>query len=152
MHAAYYSTREGFGVFFEAKVAREFAAFCEGFDASRDGMWFVVAAGRAEGSVIIDGSHAQRDGAHLRWFITSDAIRGHGFGERLLAEALAFADSCAYTRTYLWTFEGLLAARHLYEKHGFKLQTTAEGSQWGRTVNEQLFVRGEAGGAALDES
>jgi GNAT superfamily N-acetyltransferase len=151
MHATYYSTHAGFGVFFEAKVARELAAFCERFDAHRDGMWFVIAAGRVEGSIVIDGSHAQRDGAHLRWFITSDALRGQGFGERLLTEALAFADARAYQRTYLWTFEGLLAARHLYEKHGFRLQTSSEGNQWGRPVNEQLFVRGEPGGSALDE-
>lgn len=143
LHAVYYRAAVGFGLPFEAKVARELSAFCERFDAERDGMWLVVNEGRVEGSVILDGSHAQTEGAHLRWFITSAAIRGRGFGQRLLSEALAFADNHAYKRTYLWTFEGLLAARHLYEKHGFRLAKSAVGSQWGMPVNEQLFVRRE---------
>ena len=36
------------------------------------------------------------------------------------------------------------AARHLYEKHGFKLVRTQRGSQWGKEVNEQRFVLGSA--------
>jgi hypothetical protein len=41
---------------------------------------------------------------------------------------------------YLWTFQGLDAARRLYEKHGFRLAEEREGSQWGERVLEQRFV------------
>lgn len=77
--------------------------------------------------------------AHLRWFITSEQIRGAGIGSSLLSSALAFVQARGYRRVYLWTFEGLDAARHLYEKTGFRLIQQRLGSQWGTTVNEQCF-------------
>jgi hypothetical protein len=40
---------------------------------------------------------------------------------------------------YLWTFEGLPVARHLYEKFGFKLVEQFDGMQWGTKVIEQKF-------------
>ena len=42
-------------------------------------------------------------------------------------------------KVYLWTFEGLDTARHLYEKVGFKLVEEHKGTQWGTEVNEQRF-------------
>lgn len=148
LHAAYYSAASGFGLKFEALVAREFANFCERYDEARDGMWFVTDAGRIEGSLVIDGLRAGTDGAHLRWFIASERIRGRGFGRQLLREGLAFADTRAYKRICLWTFEGMDAARHLYEAHGFRLERSAPGSRWGTNVIEQLFVRRGAGDCA----
>jgi GNAT superfamily N-acetyltransferase len=140
LHAAYYSKASNFGVEFEAKVATELSTFCLSYKEGRDGMWAVYGEG-IEGSIVIDGSHAAADGAHLRWFITSEFLRGKGIGKQLLATALEFADKCGYDKVYLWTFEGLGAARHLYESHGFRLQHEQQGSQWGRVVNEQRFVR-----------
>lgn len=69
----------------------------------------------------------------------SDALRGQGFGDQLLTRALNFCQVRGYTRIYLWTFEGLHAARHLYEKHGFQLIEQHSGTQWGTEVNEQRF-------------
>jgi len=142
LHASYYAAAVGFGVQFEAKVASELAAFCLACDPSRDGLWLAVEDGRVEGSIVIDGSHAAADGAHLRWFITSDALRGKGAGNALLDAAMRFCDDAGYGRVTLWTFDELHAARHLYEKHGFRLQLTQRGAQWGKEVNEQMFVRG----------
>ena len=140
LHAAYYAATHKFGVEFEAKVARELAEFCMSFKADRDGLWLACKPG-IEGSVAIDGSHAERDGAHLRWFITSDELRGQGMGKQLLSRALAFVDAREYRSTYLWTFAGLDAARHLYESHGFRLVHESPGTQWGTEVREQRFER-----------
>jgi hypothetical protein len=38
LHGAYDSALAGFGVFFEAKVARELADFCERYVDTRDGL------------------------------------------------------------------------------------------------------------------
>lgn len=141
LHAQYYAAASGFGVTFEARVAADLAGFCQHYQAGRDGLWLALDGGQVEGSIAIDGSHAADAGAHLRWFITSDALRGQGTGRALLAQALAFADACGYRSTVLWTFAGLDAARHLYESHGFRLAEEGPGSQWGRTVLEQRFVR-----------
>ena len=140
MHATYYARTVGFGAAFEAKVATELAAFCLRFDARRDGLWLAENATGIQGSVIIDGAHDDTAGAHLRWFITSDAARGQGVGTQLLATAMDFCRERGYRKVFLWTFDELHAARHLYEKHGFVLAQTQRGSRWGKEVNEQLFT------------
>jgi len=139
LHGAYYHKYWGFGSFFEAKVASELAEFISRYDERRDGFWTALINGCIEGSITIDGVHAERQGAHLRWFIMSDAYRGKGIGNKLISIAIDFCKSNRYNRVYLWTFEGLHAARHLYEKMGFKLVEQHRGKQWGREVNEQRF-------------
>jgi hypothetical protein len=52
---------------------------------------------------------------------------------------MEFCRSRSYRRAYLWTFDGLGAARHLYEKSGFQLALQQRGSQWGAEVDEQRF-------------
>lgn len=139
LHAAYYQRLVGFGVFFESRVARELGQFCEAYDDDRDGLWLAHVDGAVEGAIAIDGTHADEDGAHLRWFITSDKVRGTGIGTRLLASAVEFCRARRYARVYLNTFEGLVAARHLYEKFGFRLVQQQSGTQWGAVVVEQRF-------------
>ena len=139
LHVDFYSKLVGFGLPFEAKVARELTAFCENYDPERDGLWLAMRDGSIEASIAIDGSHAATDGAHLRWFIASDATRGSGIGTELMTLAMAFCKSCHYKSVYLNTFAGLDAARHLYEKHGFKLMHEQRGNMWGAEVNEQRF-------------
>ena len=138
LHARYYRELVGFGLPFESKVARELCGFCEQYDDERDGLWLALRDGQVEGSIAVDGSHAA-DGAHLRWFIASDNTRGTGLGTALLTSALEFCQSRHYDRVYLWTFEGLDAARHLYEKFDFRLVLQQRGAQWGAEVNEQRF-------------
>jgi GNAT superfamily N-acetyltransferase len=139
LHASYYYPHAGFGLFFEGKVARELSEFLSRYNEKRDGLWLAIADGRVEGSIVIDGLHADEEGAHLRWFIVSDCLRGNGLGNALLATALDFCRSRRYERVHLWTFEGLHAARHLYEKYGFQLTEQKRGEQWGVEVNEQRF-------------
>ena len=139
LHSTYYHKHWGFGLFFEVKVAEELSEFLKRYDESRDGFWTALVDGRVEGSITIDGIHAESQGAHLRWFILSDAWRGKGAGNRLINTALSFCRSKGYPKVYLWTFEGLNAARHLYEKGGFKLAEAHKGTQWGTEVNEQRF-------------
>ena len=139
LHANYYYLNWGFGLLFEARVAKEMSEFLSRFDETRDGFWIVCLNNRIEGGIAIDGIKAATDGAHLRWFILSPEVRGRGFGNRLMEEAISFCKNKRYRRIYLETFEGLHAARHLYEKFGFKLVQQAEGSQWGKKVIEQKF-------------
>ncbi len=138
LHAAYYTRRHGFGAPFEAKVAAECAAFCSRFDPTRDGLWLLVDAGRVLGSVAIDGGSAA--GAHLRWFIVADELRGRGHGKRLLDAAMGFCRRAGHRGIHLATFAGLDAARALYERFGFRLVHEADGDTWGTRVREQRFA------------
>ncbi len=139
LHGTYYHTHWGFGAFFEAKIASELAEFFGRYDPRRDAFWTAAAFGRIQGTITIDGVHAHEEGAHLRWFIVSDALRGKGVGKRLIHAAVEFCRHNRYPRVYLWTFEGLQAARHLYETAGFQLVEQHRGTQWGTEVTEQRF-------------
>lgn len=139
LHGDFYHRQWAFGLFFEVKVAKELAAFFSHYDAARDGFWALVKKDRLEGAIVIDGRDAAGEGAHLRWFIVSDGLRGQGAGRCLIETAMDFCRRKRYPAVYLWTFEGLTAARHLYEKNGFRLVSEHPGDQWGVTVNEQRF-------------
>lgn len=57
----------------------------------------------------------------------------------LMQEAMEFCKSVAFHRVYLWTFSGLEAARHVYEKFGFTLAEERNYNQWGKMMTEQMF-------------
>ena len=139
LHGKYYHDHWTFGLFFEAKVATELSEFLKRYDENRDGFWMITMNCRVEGAIVIDGSHAESDGAHLRWFIMSDKLRGKGAGTQLVDRAIDFCRQKHYKKVYLWTFEGLDAARHVYEKAGFQLVKQQRGDQWGTEVIEQRF-------------
>lgn len=139
MHASYYAQQWQFTRNFETRVSAEMSEFFNRFDGDRDGCWSALVDGKIEASITIDGIDAASKGAHLRWFIASDAVRGKGVGRRLITLAMDFCRLKEYSLVYLDSFEGLEAARHLYESAGFQLMQTVTGDQWGTRVEEQRF-------------
>ena len=141
LHAEYYSRYWRLGLFFEAKVARDCAAFVSRMGV-RDRLWLIVrdpvGDGEIVGSLAIDGSEDDSGRvAHLRWFIMADGARGCGLGGTLMSRAVTFCREAGFDSVYLWTFAGLDAARHLYEKHGFSLVEALDNAQWGMSLPEQ---------------
>jgi uncharacterized protein YhfF/RimJ/RimL family protein N-acetyltransferase len=133
----YYARHHGFGVQFEAGRMADVAEFLARYDAARDGVWVAVEGGRVLGTLVIDGgAGAAADTAQLRWFILGDALRGRGFGARMMAAAMDFA-AARYRRVVLGTFAGLDAARRLYERFGFRMTLERTSTQWGPEVAEQ---------------
>ena len=139
LHGRYYHRHWGFGLYFETKVAAELAAFFGRFDAPRDGFWVALLEDEIVGSVTLDGGDAKSPGARLRWFILAEKAAGRGVGTLLLEAALDFCRRAGFGQVHLWTFAGLDAARHLYEKFGFTLTQEQEHRQWGEPVLEQKF-------------
>ena len=121
LHGIYYATFWGLDL--EAQVAADLAAFFTRFHPLRDAAWFAHANDQIVGGVLIDGveSHNPDIGAKLRYFIVDPAYQGQGIGQGLLSESITFCKDRGYTRVYLSTLAGLDAARHLYEKVGFRL-------------------------------
>jgi GNAT superfamily N-acetyltransferase len=138
---AIYARTSAFGQRFESVVAGGLAAFCDRLENPRNAIWSAVQGNEIVGSIAIDGEDMGAEIAHLRWFIVDDGVRGGGVGRKLLSAALAFADAQGFAETHLWTFNGLSAARHLYEAHGFVCVEERPGSHWGNEVLEQRFVR-----------
>jgi GNAT superfamily N-acetyltransferase len=142
LHARDCSALSGFGLPVEANEARELSDFCRSPVPERHGPWLAVEGDRVEGSIAIDGSRAAQDGAHVRWFMLSEAVRGVGLGGRLLTTALAFCGEPDYRRVHPRKFQGLDTARHRYEKHGLRLTHEAPGTQWGSAVVARRFALG----------
>lgn len=140
MHADYYARHSNFGQLFESLVASDMAELMGRLHNPRNEVWVVLDGERIVGSIAIDGE-GEGGSAVLRCFILDDSARGQGAGRRLLAEAMKFCDEWGFSSTILWTFQGLDAARKLYEAFGFRLEQEQEGQQWGRQVIEQCFVR-----------
>ena len=139
MQSSEYARSLGFGRDFEVKVAGDMAAFLGRFDPDRDLFKIALMGDDIVGSVALDVS-AKSDGwAHLRWFFVADGLRGQGFGGRLLRTALDHARRLGARGIYLWTVDGLPAARHLYVKSGFRLTQSELGNSWGREIVEQRF-------------
>ncbi len=139
LHADYYHRNWNFGLFFEARVAADLSAFLSRFRPQSDGFWTLHHNSDTQAAIAIDAHQADRSGAHLRWFIVAEAWRGRGLGRRLLNTAVSFCQAKGYKSVFLWTFQGLEAARHLYEDSGFRCIAQATGRQWGTTVVEQQY-------------
>ncbi len=140
LQAQYYATHWRFTAAFECKVAAEMAAFLARFDPTHDLFLTALVDGEVMGGLTVDGGEGDGDIAHLRWFITSDALRGTGVGQRMFAAAIAFLRARDFDSAYLWTFAGLDAARALYDRAGFQLVEERDGDSWGTRVTEQKFV------------
>lgn len=138
-HAVYYHENWGFDVSFETQVGRELSEFVHAFKEDRDGLWVATVQGEFAGAVAIDGQQASTEGARLRWFIVVPSFQGTGLGKSLLGRAVDFCKRKRFPRVYLWTFQGLEAARTLYEREGFSLCEEHAVDQWGQNITEQMF-------------
>ncbi|MEM8551123.1 MAG: GNAT family N-acetyltransferase [Pseudomonadota bacterium] len=141
LHALYYAREWGFGAPFQAMVANELSAFLAAYDPHDDLFLNAFDRDTLLGSITIDRTVTGGGGAHLRWFIVSEAARGRGIGSTLMARAMAFCDARGVARCWLTTFAGLDPARRLYERHGFRLTKEQGADRWQGGVREQLFER-----------
>ena len=139
LHGRYYACEWGFDHAFETKVARDMADFFARFNPELDLFKVVVVGEQVVGSITIDGTENDDGNAHLRWFIVADVARGTGIGAKLLRTAVDFTRAKRFRTAYLWTFEGLHAARYLYEKAEFQLVHGERDETWGKVVTEQRF-------------
>lgn len=139
VHAVYYHQVWGFDISFETQEGKELSEFMMQFDEDRDGLWVAKRNGMFAGAVAVDGRQAHTEGARLRWFIVVPVFQGQGIGKALVSRAVEFCKRRAYPKVYLWTFEGLDTARHIYEMQGFRLAAERRIDQWGRKINEQKF-------------
>ncbi len=142
LHIDYYDKHWNFGLAFEMKVASELLEFLSRIDPEHD--MFLCAYdsdGQLLGSITIDAADVDDKGAHLRWFIVSEECTGLGVGKALISSAIEHCDQLKFDRIYLTTFKGLDAARALYDRFGFVLESENDKDQWNGGVIEQKFFR-----------
>ena len=122
---------------FEGVCAQIVADFVNKYDARRERCWIAEMDGENVGSVMLTKDSA--DVARLRLLLVDPKARGLGLGARLTDEAIRFARRAGYRKMTLWTHSLLSAARHIYQKAGFKLTGSEPHQSWGQPVVSEYY-------------
>jgi len=117
---------------FEGVCAQIVADFASKFDPKRERCWIAEMNGENVGCIFLAKDSATV--ARVRLLLVDPKARGLGLGAHLVDECLRFARRAGYNKITLWTHSVLTAARHIYEKAGFKLMRTERHKDWGPPV------------------
>jgi DNA-binding MarR family transcriptional regulator/GNAT superfamily N-acetyltransferase len=131
-NAELYAQDYGWREPFEGVCAQIVADFINKYDAERERCWIAEIDGENAGAVMLanDGDGVAR----VRLLLVEPKARGLGIGARLVDEAVRFARNAGYCKMTLWTHSVLTAARHIYQKAGFKLMRSEGHQDWGQPV------------------
>ncbi len=120
LHGEVYADWSGFGLEFEAFVARTIAEY--GLDNGFKGRIWLLERDDADRELVGCSAIARRSGntAQLRWILLRKDWWGNGLGRRLVETALDWSRRSGAERVYLETTDGLEASSALYRKLGFR--------------------------------
>jgi DNA-binding MarR family transcriptional regulator/GNAT superfamily N-acetyltransferase len=135
-NAQIYAREYGWGDPFEGLCAQIVADFVNSNDPTCERCWIAELNGENVGSVMLVKDE-QPGTARIRLLIVDPKARGLGLGMRLSDECITFAREAGYARITLWTHSILTAARHIYQKAGFKLVRSEEHKSWGKPVTSE---------------
>jgi DNA-binding MarR family transcriptional regulator/GNAT superfamily N-acetyltransferase len=136
-HAELYAQEYQWTEPFEGLCAQIVADFVNKFDPTCERCWIAERNGENVGTVMLVKDKAGV--ARVRLLLVDPKARGLGLGQRLVDECIAFARAAGYTKITLWTHSVLKAARHIYEKAGFKLTGRERHKSWGRDVTSEFW-------------
>jgi GNAT superfamily N-acetyltransferase len=138
-HGEVYADEFGWDHTFEALVARIVADHAADHDPVRETAWIAELDDERVGCVFC--VRADDALAQLRILLVHPKARGRGAGNRLVSTCLQFARTAGYRRITLWTNDVLVAARHLYQAHGFTLRDEEPHHSFGHDLVGQNWTR-----------
>src|SRR5258706_11323897 len=136
---ALYAQEYGFDETFEALVARIVADFLAEFDPRRERCWIAEVNGQNVGHIFLVKHPTEPSTAKLRLLLVEPSARGLKLGSALVEECVNFASSVGYKKITLWTQSILAAARHIYQKAGFRLVEEQANRQFGKDLLSQTW-------------
>jgi DNA-binding MarR family transcriptional regulator/GNAT superfamily N-acetyltransferase len=136
-HAELYAQEYGWVAPFEGVCAQIVADFVNNYDSKRERCWIAEIDGENVGTIMLVKD--SRTVARIRLLLLEPQARGIGLGARLVNECIRFARRAGYKKITLWTHSVLTAARHVYQKAGFKLMRTEPHRSWGKPVVSEYW-------------
>jgi GNAT superfamily N-acetyltransferase len=136
---ALYAQEYSFDETFEALVARIVADFLTEFDPKRERCWIAEVNGQNVGHIFLVKHPTEPSTARLRLLLVEPSARGLRLGSALVGECVNLAKSVGYKRITLWTQSILVAARHIYQKAGFRLVEEQTNCQFGKDLLSQTW-------------
>lgn len=127
LHGEVYDALPGYGLTFEAYVARTIAEYV--LDAGGTGrIWLAERDERLVGCaamILRDEEQGQ-----LRWVLVDQSARGMGLGKDLVNRALDYARDHGCSRVFLETTDGLSESQSLYDALGFEVISDVREELW----------------------
>lgn len=136
LHGALYKKEYGYGVDFEAYVAKGLCEFYEHYNPKTNRIWMAEHRGERVGFLLLMN---RGNAAQLRYFIILPEYRGIGLGNMMMEQYMQFLRACNYQSSYLWTTHELYTAAHLYKKNGFKLTEEKDSDAFGKPLKENKY-------------
>lgn len=137
LHGLLYAQEYGWDQRFEGLVAGIAARFVERYDSKRERCWIAERDGKVAGSVFLVKQSEKV--AKLRMLLVTPEARGLGLGARLVDECISFARQAKYRKITLWTNNVLVAARHIYQRTGFRLVKSEPHRSWGKNLVSETW-------------
>lgn len=137
LHGRIYAEEHDLALGFEAYVMECLVEFFSQYDARWDKVWILEEGSRMVGFLVL--MHRPSRMAQLRFLLLEPDYRGKGLGNKLMELWLDFYREKNYRGAYLYTTSGQDPAVSLYEKYGFKRESTIQSRYHGIPLLETLF-------------
>ena len=127
LHGKAYDALPGFGLTFEAYVARTIAEYV--LDNHAKGcIWLAERDDRLIGctAIVLRDNHV----GQLRWVLVDESARGLGLGRQLVDATLEYCRAQGCRSVVLETTDGLPESQALYEKLGFTVTSDDVSELW----------------------